>query len=55
MFVAARPGSEKTATAGGRKQGLCIYCLIMIILWNNDSIPPGHSMKKRKKNDEIKR
>ncbi len=47
MLIAARHGSEKTATAGGRKQGFCIYCPILIILWNNDSIPPGHSMKKR--------
>ena len=38
---------EKTATAGGRKKWFCIYYPIMIILRYNDSIPPGHSMKKR--------
>ena len=42
-----KPLREKTATKGGRKQGFCIYCPILIILRYNDSIPPGHSMKKR--------
>ncbi len=40
MLIATRHGSEKTATAGGRKQGFCIYCPIMIILRYNDSMPP---------------